>query len=103
MVQADPRYSTKGLEEFGEVVYLLQYKPYVLDTINTLDAINRAFDIIKFDPDTDILVMTGPFVLVALLYWVVGRRYKSINTLVFNAPQDSYTERKLALSESDYK
>jgi hypothetical protein len=103
MIQADPRYSTRGLEQFGEVTYLLQYKPYVLDTLNVLDSINRALDLIKFDPEVDVIVTTGPFVLVSMLFWVLGRRYTTMNVLVFDAPHDCYTEKKYLLTESDYK
>lgn len=97
MVQQDPRYDLSSLEPFGVVEYLLPRRVFITEVQTNLETLQRAMEQITFDPELDLVCMTGPFVLVGMMMWIIGRKYKSIKVLIFNAPADGYVERAFTL------
>lgn len=92
------RFDVSAAGEHGDVVYIFDDErwPSLLDVQAVADSIGDILERHDFDPERDILALTGPVLLVAAALTVAVTWEGAARVLVFDAGNERYLERTLS-------
>ena len=89
------RFNLAQAKVFGELVYLAEQR---LDPFNvelTLEILTERLSALAFNPEKDLLCMTGNTIILAYSLTAASRLFGSVKLLLFDARTSSYCERVL--------
>lgn len=97
VLQKGHKLDSSAAEDYGRRIYVLNNFVDPFDTEKLVNTFHRKLKQISFDPDNDIICLTGPSILLQLFLAVVGSIHKKIKILMFYAPDSKYKLRTLEL------
>lgn len=103
VLQKDHRLDSSAAEEFGSRTYVLTNFVDPFNTDKLIHTLKRKLKQIRFDPDTDVICLTGPSILLQIFLAVVGHQTDRIRVLMFYAPDGKYRLRVLELKDGTAK
>lgn len=93
-VEDNPRYDISASQSYGEPVFLSQ-QINVFNTEYAASVILDNLDEMDFDPETDIICLSGQVLKVALFVAMVVGTYGKVKALMFDSPSHEYRLRVL--------
>lgn len=97
VLQKDHRLDSKAAEQFGKRIFILDNFVDPFDTAKLVKMYNRKLKQIRFNPEHDLVCLTGPSILLQLFVAVLGHKFNRIKVLMFHAPDSTYKLRILDL------
>ena len=99
VLQKNHKLDSKAAEEFGKRIYILDNYANPFDTDRLIKMYRRKLKQIHFDPEKDVVCLTGPSILLQLFLVVLANKYDNLKVLMFNAPDHNYKLRTLELND----
>ena len=101
VAEDNPRFCLDRAQTHGQIVFLSNQKlnPFTVDGVQGI--FSHRLDEIRFDPNTDIVCLTGQSLTVALMMAVIGAKYKShtVKLLMYNSTTSDYRLRVMDLTK----
>jgi len=95
VLQKNHRLDSVAAEEYGKRIFILENFVDPFDSSKLLRMYHRKLKQINFNPDEDLVCLTGPSILLQLFLAVLSHKYSSLKVLMFNAPDCKYKLRTL--------
>lgn len=93
-----PKYDTRGAEDYGKRVFLLKNELHPLSVHDVVGELQRRLTEMRFNPNEDVVCLTGGTVLVAMLCAVCAKMFDRFTVLVYDAKTSKYVERQVDVS-----
>lgn len=99
LAEPTPRLDLSAAAHHGELTYLsdTQLNPFSPD--GAIGIFKHRLQEIRFDPDVDLICLSGQTLTVALMMMAVANSYPTVKLLMFDARQSSYKIRVVSNSE----
>jgi hypothetical protein len=102
VLQKDHKLDSQAAEEYGKRTFILESFVDPFDTEKIIKMFLRKLKQIRFNPQEDLVCLTGPSILLQLFLAVLGRRFYKIKVLMFYAPDSKYKLRTLDLGKGSH-
>lgn len=104
VIAAEPndRYSFICAETYGDLIYLSDVSLNPFESSTAIGLFSKQLDKISFDPDTDVICLTGKTIIVSLLMSVVAVKYNKFKVLMFDARVSAYRERTILIKGKNH-
>lgn len=84
-------------QEHGDFVYLFDRAPSPFRPDEVVSGIREQLKDSKFNPQHDLIALTGPQYLVAMLLTIAADEYRNVTMLMFDASTGRYVPRQFRL------
>lgn len=93
VLSTSSRFDTRDAERYGTAVPLLErtVSPFAVDDIR--DSVVAAMHEMRFDPEVDYFVLTGPTAVLAIAFGAAIATYRKLRVLLFDAAASAYVLR----------
>jgi len=98
VLQKDHRLDSSAAETFGKRIYILDNFADPFDTDKLTRMYRRKLRQINFNPEEDLVCLTGPSILLQLFLAILAHEHDRLKVLLFHAPSSKYKLRTLDLN-----
>ena len=91
LAEPNQRYDLTTLEDIGDIVYASAEPVNPFNTERAMTTLRNGLK--DFNPDEDMICLTGNMQTVSMLLAVACRKYDAIRVLLFDARSSNYKER----------
>lgn len=104
VIAAEPnnRYNFDSAETYGDLIYLSDVSLNPFESSKAIGLFSKRLDEIDFDPDSDIICLTGQTIIISLLMSVVAVKYNKFKVLMFDARVSAYKERTILIKGNNH-
>jgi hypothetical protein len=100
ILQFSNRYDVSTAKDHGQIYYLTKERLDPFDPNETVRLIRRELSQKKFDPEEDMVALTGASNLVSLFLAVLARDYDEFKVLIFDSRTEQYVLRTIDIKDS---